>query len=190
MTEADRLPPLPLESMDDAQRAAAEELIAGPRKAVKGPFIALLRSPELLSRVQRVGELLRFGSVLPQRLNEWATLVVSRSWTQQFEWAVHTPLAMKAGVARESVESLREGRRPRSMAEDEAVVHDFAVELMHHKGVSDATYGEAVRLLGERGVVELTTLIGYFVMLSMVLNVAHTPAEKGSEVASLPPLPR
>ena len=95
----DRMPPLPLETMDPAQRAAAEELIAGPRKAVRGPFIPLMRSPELLTRIQKVGEVLRFHSVLPARLTELATLVVARTWTQQFEWTVHVPLALQAGVA-------------------------------------------------------------------------------------------
>ena len=110
------MPPIPLDTMDPAQRAAAEELIAGPRKAVRGPFIPLMRSPELLTRIQKVGEVLRFHSVLPGRLTELATLVVARTWTQQFEWTVHVPLALQAGVAPETVEALRHGRRPPAAA--------------------------------------------------------------------------
>ena len=90
----DRMPPLPRERMTEAQRAAADELIAGPRKGVKGPFIPLLRSPELMARLQKVGEYLRFDSVLPPRLSEFTTLVVARHWTQQFEWFVHVQLAL------------------------------------------------------------------------------------------------
>jgi 4-carboxymuconolactone decarboxylase len=186
----DRMPPLAREQMDAAQQAAADELIAGPRKAVKGPFIPLLRSPELLARVQKVGEYLRFGGALPQRLTEFATLVVARAWTQQFEWFVHVPLALKAGTARQAIDDLREGRRPRAMSEDETRVHDFVHELLAQRGVSDATYAEAVAAFGERGVVELTSLVGYFAMLSMVLNVAHTPPEVVEGVEALPPLPR
>ena len=186
----DRLPPLQAEDMDEAQRAAAEELVAGPRKGVKGPFIPLMRSPELLQRVQKLGEYLRFSSALPVRVTEFATLVVARHWTQQFEWAVHVPLALKAGASRETIDSLREGRRPDRMDVDETCVHDFAVELLRNGGVSDPTYEAARGRFGERGAVELTTLIGYFAMVSMVLNVAHTPREPTDDVEVLPPLPR
>ena len=108
----DRMPPLADSAMDDVQRAAAAELIAGPRKGVKGPFIPLLRSPELMARLQKVGEYLRFGSALAPRVSEFATLVVSRLWTQQFEWFVHVPLAREAGTAQRTIDDLREGRRP------------------------------------------------------------------------------
>ena len=184
----DRLPPIPREAMDPAQRAAADELIAGPRKAVKGPFVPLLRSPELLDRVQKVGEVLRFRSVLPARLTELATLVVARTWTQQFEWRVHVPLALAAGVGAETVEALRHGRRPPALPDDERRVVDLVHELLSHHGISDATYDDAVAAFGERGTVELVSLVGYFTMLSMVLNVARTPPDP-SDVPLLPPLP-
>ena len=157
----DRRPPLSLETMDPDQRAAAEELIAGPRKAVRGPFIPLMRSPELLTRIQKVGEVLRFHSVLPARLTELATLVVARTWTQQFEWTVHVPLALQAGVAPQTVEALRHGRRPPAPPDDERRVVD---------------------------IVELVSLVGYFPMLSMILNVAHTPPDT-ADVPLLPALP-
>jgi 4-carboxymuconolactone decarboxylase len=183
----DRLPPLPLDQLDADQRVAAEELINGPRKAVIGPFIALLRSPAVMTHVQRLGAALRFDSVLPQRLNEFATLIVARAHHQPFEWSVHRPLCVKAGVAEATVQAVAEGRRPTTMADDEALVHDFTLELLWHHGVSDATYQAACTLLGERGVVELTTLIGYFAMVNGVLNVARTPPVPG--VAPMPSLP-
>lgn len=186
----DRMPPLSLDAMDDAQRAAAQALIAGPRKAVKGPFIPLLRSPALMDRVQRVGEYLRFDSSLPTRVSEFAMLLVARHWTQQFEWCVHVPLALKAGTAPETIEALREGRRPTTMDADETLVHDFVNELLQHHGVCDATYARAVERFSERGVIDLTALVGYFVMVSMVLNVAHTPPEEAPGVALLPAFPR
>jgi 4-carboxymuconolactone decarboxylase len=186
----DRLPPLAREQMDDAQRAAADELIAGPRKGVKGPFIALLRSPDLLARAQGVGEYLRFHSALPARLSEFATLVVSRAWTQQFEWAVHVPLALKEGTSAQTIAELREGRRPSAMSGDETLVYDFASELMASHGVSDGTYAACVERFGERGTVDLVGIVGYFTWISMVLNVAHTPREPGTAVEPLPPLPR
>ena len=188
--DADRMPPLSRERMNEAQRAAADDLIAGPRKAVKGPFIPLLRSPDLMARLQKVGEYLRFDSVLPARLSEFATLVVARHWTQQFEWFVHVPLAFKAGISQATVDALREGRRPPALADDERCVYELVDELLRHRGVCDATYAAAVERFGEQGVIDLVALAGYFALVSMVLNVAHTPPERVPGVAELPPLPR
>jgi 4-carboxymuconolactone decarboxylase len=190
MTDAnERMPAIPRERMDEAQRAAADELIAGPRKGVKGPFIPLLRSPQLMARLQKVGEYLRFESALPRRVNEFVTLVVSRAWTQQFEWATHVPLAIAAGTAPQTIEALREGRRPAGMSREEELAHDFTTELLRTCGVSDATYRATVEAFGERGVVDLVGLIGYFTSVSMVLNVAHTPPEPGGAMEPLPSLP-
>jgi 4-carboxymuconolactone decarboxylase len=186
----ERMPAIGRDQLDDAQRAAADELIAGPRKGVKGPFIPLLRSPQLLARLQKVGEYLRFESALSRRVNELVTLVVSRAWTQQFEWATHVPLATGAGTAAETIEALRDGRRPPAMSREEELAYDFTVELQRNRGVSDATYRACVEAFGERGVIDLVGLIGYFTTISMVLNVAHTPAEPGGGVEPLPPLPR
>jgi 4-carboxymuconolactone decarboxylase len=186
----DRMPPLPREELDDAQRAAADELTAGPRKGVKGPFIPLLRSPRLLARLQKVGEYLRFESSLSRRVNELVTLVVARAWTQQFEWAAHVPLALAAGTARETIDALREGRRPTGTSREEELAYDFTTELLRTRGVSDATYRACVEAFGERGLVELVGLVGYFTGIAMVLNVAHTPPEPGGNVEPLPSLPR
>jgi 4-carboxymuconolactone decarboxylase len=185
----DRLPPLTREQMSPAQKAAADELIAGPRKGVKGPFIALLRSPELLARLQKVGEYLRFDNGLPARLSEFATLVVSRVWTQQFEWFVHVPLALKEGTSPDTIAALRAGRRPGAMSAEEALVYDFTIELTNHHGVSDDTYHRCAERFGERGLVDLVGTVGYFAWMSMILNVAHTPATAAEGVEALPPLP-
>ena len=185
----DRMPPLARESMDDTQRAAADELIAGPRKGVKGPFIALLRSPRLLAPLQKAGEYLRFDSALPRRVSEFATLVVSRQWTQQFEWFTHVPLAIDEGTSAETIEALRIGRRPPAMSIDEALVYDFIVELTTHRGVADETFAACIERFGERGLIDLVGLVGYFTMISMVLNVARTPIAEVPGVAALPGLP-
>jgi 4-carboxymuconolactone decarboxylase len=176
--------------MDDAQRAAADALIAGPRKGVKGPFIPLMRSPCLLAPLQKAGEYLRFDSALPRRVSEFATLVVSRQWMQQFEWFTHVPLALQEGTSADTIEALRLGRRPMAMSADEAFVHDFISELTTHGGIGDRTYAECVERFGERGVIDLVGLIGYFTLISMVLNVAHTPPNEIPGVAALPASPR
>ena len=183
MPDVERMPPLEAAKMTEAQRAAAAELAAGPRGGVKGPFIALLRSPELLQRLQKVGEYLRFGSSLEPRISEFVMLIISRQWTQQFEWAVHVPLALDAGVERETLESLAAGRRPAAMASDEAIAYDFCAELLANRSVSDATYRSTVEQFGERGMIDMLGVLGYFTTVSMVLNVARTPA------AGISPIP-
>jgi 4-carboxymuconolactone decarboxylase len=185
----DRMPPLAADKMNEAQRKAAAEMTAGPRKGVKGPFIALIRSPELMDRLQKVGEYLRFESSLEPRISEFIMLIVSREWTQQFEWAVHVPLGRKAGLQDEVVGALAEGRRPSAMRADEETVYDFCEELLRTKGVSDTTYRCAVAEFGENGVVDIVGVVGYFTTVSMVLNVAHTPPVAEVGVGALLPFP-
>jgi 4-carboxymuconolactone decarboxylase len=177
---AERLPMSPLGSLDEAQRAAAQALIDGPRKGVYGPFVPLLRSPVLLERMAGVGEYLRFDSVLDPRIRELATCQVARHAGNQFEWTMHAPLAISAGVAPEAIEALRQGATPRPLAPDEQDAVDFARELLASHGVSDLAYRAALARWGERGVVELTALVGYFVAVSWLMNVARTPARAGS----------
>ena len=175
----DRLPPLPEGSLTPAQKRAAAELATGPRGAVFGPFVPLLRSPDFLSPLQRAGEYLRYKSALPPRLSEFAILIVARRWGQQFEWHIHQPIAERAGVPVAHISAVAEGRRPDNMAADEAVVHDFLRELQDNRAVSDTTYGRTVELFGERGVVDLCGLCGYYSLLAMVMNVARTPLPDG-----------
>jgi 4-carboxymuconolactone decarboxylase len=172
----ERLPLPAADAMNDAQRQAAQALIAGPRKGVYGPFLPLLRSPVLLERVAKVGETLRFDSVLEVRIRELATCAAARHVSNQFEWTMHAPLARQAGVSEDAIEALRVGARPRDVASDEETALDFTRELLQSHGVCDATYARALQLFGEQGVVELASLVGYFVMVSWVMNVARTPA--------------
>lgn len=185
----ERLPLPPMEAMTDAQRQAAEELIAGPRKAVFGPFVPLLRSPQLLDKVAKLGEQLRFGGMLDARVRELTIAAAARHVGNQFEWMMHAPAAVKAGVAAATLEAVRNGARPKGLPLDEETALDFAAELLHQHGVSEPTYDAALALFTEQGVVELTTLIGYFVMVSWVMNVAHTPALAGAQGEPLTAFP-
>jgi len=185
----DRLPPMEMQAMNDAQRQAAEALIAGPRKAVVGPFIALLRSPELLDRMQRVGEYLRFKNAVPQKLVELAILITARQWGQNYEWQAHRPLAEKAGLKPEIAQAVADGRRPSGMAADEKIVFDFCSELHANKSVSDATYQRALEKFGEQGIIDLTAVNGYYSFNAMILNVART-ALPANVKAELQPFPR
>lgn len=172
----DRLPLMPMADMTPAQRAAAQALIDGPRKAVFGPFVPLLRSPVLMERIGKLGEYLRFESALDARIRELATCVAARHVSNQFEWLMHAPLARKAGVDASVLDDIAAGRHPRRLQADEAAAFDVATELLLRNGVSDASFDAARALFGEQGVVELVTLVGYFTMVSWVMNAARTPA--------------
>ena len=189
MNKPERMPQLAAEKMTDAQRKAADEMIAGPRKGVKGPFVPLLRSPELMNRLQQVGEYLRFRSSLEQRISEFIMLVVSREWTQQFEWFVHVPLGRKTGITEATITALAEGRRPAGMPGDEAAAYDFCEELLRTKGVCETTYRRAVEKFGENGVIDIIGVAGYFTTVSMVMNVAHSPPPEDKSVGALLPYP-
>ena len=185
----DRLRPIPPEDWTDAQRAAAQDIINGPRGALYGPFVPLLRSPELMGYAQKLGEYLRYRSAIGVRLSELAILVTAREWDQQVEWAIHAPIAQQVGVPPDVIDAIARRERPAALLVDEAVVYDFCIELHRHKRVSDRVYDDALALFGEQGVVELTTLVGYFVMVSWLMNVARTPAQAGAQGMPLDAFP-
>lgn len=186
------MPPLRDAELSAAQRAAAAELAAGPRGGVVGPFIAALRSPELMTRLQRLGEYLRYRNALGPRLTELAILVTARAWSQPFEWAMHVGEAEARGIARATIVAIGQGRRPARVAADEAIVYDYLRELNATQTVSDATYARAVAAFGQAGVVDLTAVAGYYTTLAMILNVARTPVPPGerSPLAELPAKPK
>lgn len=182
----DRMPEIPADKMTPAQKEAAAQYVAGRGTPVVGPFIPLLRSPEVLLRAKAMGDYLRFKAVLPPKLRELAILVTARQWTQQYEWSFHSDAAIKAGLSPEIIKAIADGRRPTEMSQEEEIVHDFCIELHRNKSVSDATYFKAVTKFGEQGVIDLTGIEGYYTFLSMVMNVARTPAPKGKEPALVP----
>lgn len=185
----ERLPLPPDSALNPAQREAARALIEGPRKGVYGPFLPLLRSPVLLDRVARMGEYLRFESVLDARVRELVICAVARHVSNQFEWTMHAPLARKAGVSEAAIEALRAGARPKDLRADEEAALDFTHELLQTNGTSDPTYAAALAAFGEQGVVELASLIGYFAMVSWVMNVARTPAQASAAGPGLDAFP-
>src|ERR1044071_8150809 len=174
-TKRERMGHIAAENMTEAQRKAAAELASGPRGEVRGPFKVLLRSPELMSPLQKVGEYLRFRCQLDRRIAEMATLIAARHWTQNYEWSAHHPLALKAGLKAEIAQAIAEGRRPTGMAQDEEVVYDMLTEALRNKGVLDATYARAVKQFGEQNLVDLLAIAGYYALLAMLLNVARPP---------------
>ncbi len=182
---AERLGPLAAGQLNDAQRAAAQALIAGPRGALYGPFVPLLRSPELMECAQRMGAYLRYRSAIGTRLSELAILVTAREWDQQVEWAIHAPIAAASGIGADVIAALAQRQRPAALQPDEQAVYDFCIELHRQKRVSDATWANALALFGEQGVVDLSAINGYYTLLAMVMNAAQTAAPE-SIAARLP----
>jgi 4-carboxymuconolactone decarboxylase len=173
-----RMPAIPADKMTNEQKKALEEFLAA-RGTPTGPWIALLRSPDLINRARGLSDYLRFKSVLPPRLSEFVILMTARQYTQQYEWNAHYQLAMTGGLKPDVAKAIAEGRRPEHMAEDEEILYDFCMELHHNKSVSDATYARAVSKFGEQGLVDTVSLTGYYVMISMILNTVRTPLPEG-----------
>jgi len=187
MDGPDRMPMISVERMTEAQKQAHDEIASGPRGAVYGPFVALLRSPDLMRRVQATGEYLRYRSALPRRLSEFVILIVARQWTQQVEWSIHLPIALEQGVRPEIAEEIAQGRRPSGMSDDEENVYEFCRELRENRWISDRTYERAKASFGEQGIIDLIGLIGYYSWMAMLMNAARTAPPEGR--ATLEPLP-
>ena len=182
----DRLPEMAREDMTDAQRAAVDELISGPRGKLSGPFVPLMRSPELMRRLQKVGEYLRYDNTVGLHNSEFAVLVVARHWSQTLEWHIHKPIAIQAGVSEETCNAIAEGRRPPHMSADEALVYEFLQELLHNQSVSDVTFAAAKARFGEQGVIDMTAHCGYYSLLAMVMNTTRRSLPDGAAPGILP----
>ncbi len=189
---------IPLEQLTPEQRTLSDAIRSGPRAKLAssgaskpgplgGPFNVWLRSPGIGDLVQKLGEEIRFRSTLTGKLNELAILITARNWTSQYEWVAHHKLALEGGLDPKIAEDIAQGRRPEKMDADETLVYEFSTELQRTQGVSDETYARALKRFGERGVVDLITVNGFYVLVSMCLNVDRTPVPPDTPVP-LPPL--
>lgn len=176
-----RLAPLAPGELSPAQKKVHDDILAGPRGAIAGPFAAWLRSPQLADRAQKLGEFCRFNTSLPKRLSELAILMTARHWTAQFEWYAHARMAREAGLADAIIDATRQHQRPARMAQDEAAIYDFCNEAYALHYVTDATYARAVTLLGEATVVELVGVIGYYCLVSLTLKIFKMPLPEGEK---------
>jgi 4-carboxymuconolactone decarboxylase len=174
-----RIPTLSVDEMNAEQQRFHENIIAGPRGSMGGPFQAWIHSPDFADRAQKVGEYCRFNSVLEPRLSELAILYTARHWTAQFEWFAHAPIALKGGLSPDIIEAIRLRRTPEFPKADEAAVYQFCAELYRDSQVADAAYGNARDQIGDQGLVDLVGILGYYAMVSMTLNVFEMPLPEG-----------
>jgi len=181
-----RLPVLDETQMNDVQRALLEAIRSGPRgKSVtpRGPFAVWLHAPEFGHLAQALGGHCRYKTALEPRLSEFAILCTARLWKAQYEWFAHAPMAEKAGVKIKTIADLRAGREPKSAPKDERAIYAFIRELYKTNRVSDRTYKRVHAVLGDAATVELVGILGYYVMISMTLNVFRMMPPADAELA-------
>lgn len=188
--EAMRFAPLTPDQLTPAQKAWAEEIAPPPRNAniTKAPYRAYVRNPDLAPKLSALSDYLRWKTSLPPRLSELAILIAARHWTAQYEWFAHYPLAMKAGLDPAVASSIAAGVRPEKMKDDEAALYDLAMALYRDKKVSDPVYKAAVEKFGERGIMDIIGIIGYYDLVSMTLITMQADAPNNSSVPPLPAL--
>jgi 4-carboxymuconolactone decarboxylase len=180
-TPPPRLPPIPAAELSAAQRALMDSIRSGPRGVFKmsGPFYCYLHAPGFGELAQKLGAHCRFGTSVPARLSEFAILATAAHWKSQYEWVAHAVIAEREGVKAETIRALRAGRPPKSAPKDERAIYAFVRELYKNKRVSNATYKDVQKLLGDSGTVELVGLLGYYAMVAMTLDVFRMPVPEG-----------
>jgi 4-carboxymuconolactone decarboxylase len=173
-----RLPTIPPAQYTEQQKQAAADFEAARKVPVFGPFEPLMYSPQVMSTARAMGDYLRYKSAIGNKLSELVILITAREWSQDYEWSLHYPIALKAGIRKEVADDIARGGRPDAMSPDEVTVFDFTSELLRKKEVSDVTFERAKSRLGMKGVVDMTGIIGYYTFLAMQLNVAQYPAAR------------
>ncbi|WP_163851883.1 carboxymuconolactone decarboxylase family protein [Pseudooceanicola aestuarii] len=177
----DRLPPLDPAGFTPRQRDIHADIVAR-RGGAGGPFPAWLRNPELAHRAQALGAYCRYDSSLSQLLSELAILVVARHWRAQAEWAIHAPIAARAGLPDDAIRAIRAGADPQLDDPAAVLVHDYTDQLLRTNRITDALHARAVRLLGQDGVVDLVALIGYYGLVAVTLNAFDMPVPEGRDI--------
>jgi 4-carboxymuconolactone decarboxylase len=187
----ERFSELRLDQLTPDQQKMATMLKTPPRNSGlnTGPFNAYARSPALGLLLLQVSDYVRFNSSLPPRLSEFAIMIAARQWSQAYEWRAHYPLAIKGGLDSQILVDLGAGNRPQGMKEDEVTLYDFCTELYRDKNVGDATFKAALDRFGERGIMDVIGIIGYYDLVSMALIVQKQTGKPGDE-APLVPLTR
>ena len=176
-----RFPPIALDDMTSEQRTIADRVISGPRQGLRGPYNALLRSPDLADRSERLGEYIRYRNSYSEPLKELAIIITARHWTAQYEWYAHRRLAEQQGISADICDAIAARRRPTGMTAEQGAVHDFCTELLRTGRLTDATYAAIRDRFGERGVVDLIYTVGHYSTVALILNVDRYPVPEGAK---------
>ena len=176
-----RLNPPPPDQLSASQKRIYDTITSGPRGCVPGPLGLWLHRPELAEKAQALGQYCRYETLLEPRLSELAILTTARVWRANYEWAVHKPFALKAGLSAAVIEAIRVGKTPAFEHADEEVTFTYARTLHTERHIGDELYARAVAVLGEPAVVDLTGLLGYYTLISMTINAFDIPLPDGME---------
>jgi 4-carboxymuconolactone decarboxylase len=184
---ASKMPPsrvavLAEDRLSPIQRALLDSIRSGPRGAgttIRGPFAVFLHAPAFGELAQQLGGYCRFKTAVPPRLSEFAILATAKLWQAQYEWFAHVPMAERAGVSKETIRDLYRGRMPTSAPKDERAIYDFIQELYKTRRVSDKNFKRVNAILGDAATIELVGILGYYVLISMILNVFRMSPPEG-----------
>jgi 4-carboxymuconolactone decarboxylase len=183
-----RLTPLTRTDLDDEQTAVWESLVEnrgggldliGADGSMIGPFNAFVTVPQIGRRLSSLGALLRFRTSIERRLSEVAICTVGAHWQSEFEFWAHAPMAIEHGVDAAVIDALRDGRTPEFERDDERLVHRVVSQLLERHRVDAGTYAAARALLGEAGLVELVSTVGYYCLISLTLNLFDVALPEG-----------
>lgn len=189
-----RLTPLTRADLDDDQTTVWDALVESrggglnlfdAGGALVGPFNSWVHAPRIGRRLSSLGAHLRFRTSLDRRLSEIAICTVGAHWHAEFEFWAHAPMAVEHGVSESVIAALRAGEVPQFERDDERIVHSVVHQLLNARRVDSATYEAARELLGEQGLVELATTVGYYCLISMTLNLFEVALPDG-EVPNWP----
>jgi 4-carboxymuconolactone decarboxylase len=177
-----RVPVLAEEELTPDQQALLRSIRSGPRgesTQMRGPFAVFLHAPAFGELAQQLGGHCRYKTGVPPRLSEFAILLTAKLWRAQYEWFAHVPQAERAGVDKDTIRALQRGRAPKSASKDERAIYDFVRELYRTRRVSDRNFKRVHDILGDAATVELVGVLGYYALISMILNVFRMPLPEG-----------
>jgi 4-carboxymuconolactone decarboxylase len=174
-----RLPQLIYDDMSPAQQQLHDEILAGPRTRIAGPMHAWFLNPDYGTLIQKVGAFCRYETSLPPRLSELAIIIVARYWSADVEWFAHSAIALENDIAQTTVEAIEQDQRPDFENGDEAVIYDLTKSILETKRVSEELYQKAISDLGEKTLLDLTAIIGYYCNIAVQLNVFDIPDQEG-----------
>lgn len=182
-----RIPNLEYEEMNNEQKRIYDDITSGPRGGVRGPLAIWMQRPGLADNAQSLGEYARYNSSLEPSLSELAICIIARIWQSEYEWRVHSKIAIDAGVDPQIIESLRFGKKPEFQSKEQAIIYKFTLTLHKNRFVDNNLYDETIKCLGKDRLVDLVGVLGYYTLISMTINVFEVthPAPKELQLNEL-----